>query len=154
MVVGRMDRGSALLKQALSASGLRWPESDMGAWLRTAGVVLRLWLRALRGHAELAASRPAPPPSPERERLHRQIDLCWSAGRGLISADFARGAYYSMLGGDLALEAVGPSRACRCLSATGSILRGLGVGFGERFTAAARTLAERQEEPYLLALLD
>lgn len=140
---GRLEEGVQRLRPLLEAAGLGYPPSAREAVASMAWHTARLELRRLRG---LTQRRP----SHGSEQLTR-IDLAWSAGRGLLSFDPVRGAYYFVRALGLALEQGEPSRIARGLAIYGMLTTFGGGRFGERRGHAiidqARTLAAELDDP-------
>jgi eukaryotic-like serine/threonine-protein kinase len=146
LVSGNVDEGAAELRPVLQALGLRYPRTPVEA---TVSVLWQIGRLAIGGyHFEPRATPP--------ERLLRQIDLCWTSGKGLISVDSVRGAYFLLRMLRLALRAGEPHRASRALGIVGMMIVFQGDERSHRRGMAMIEEAERlapADDPYLEGVL-
>jgi serine/threonine protein kinase len=141
---GHFDAGLTLLRNVLQGAGIRYPATAARALV---GVVLRLGVLGARGAS--FTERPGGAAVDER----RRIELCFSASKGHIVVDPAKGAYFALLGLLRALSAGDPHGVARGLAViSGAILVPAGgpMGrWGERLLARAEQIATAHDDPYL-----
>lgn len=114
MVTGRLDEGVAELRPVLRAAGLAFPSSTSSALL---SMLWRFGRAKLRGFDVATRDEASVPP-----HLLRQIDLCWTAVKGLLSFDSITAAHFLFAMLERALEAGEPHRASRALMLVGMVL--------------------------------
>jgi len=144
---GHIDRGLAVIRDVLSAVGLKLARSPQHALLRL--VVRRAWLR-LRGlrFSERDEARVA-------ADVLRRIDICWAVAIGLARVDFIRAADFQSLNLLLSLRAGEPYRVARALAMEAAFVAlpgGSALPRAAGLVATTRALAERVRRPHALAL--
>lgn len=135
MVSGRVDEGIAVLRPVLEDLGLKFPESTAGTLASIALQMVKLRLRGLD-------FTPRAPDRIERA-LSRQIDVCWGAGKGLLSFDSLRATHFHLRMLSLSLRAGEPMRASRALAIYGMLMVFDGSRRGHRWGLDALDRAER-----------
>jgi eukaryotic-like serine/threonine-protein kinase len=135
MASGRVDEGVAELIPVLDDLGLRYPRSAAQAIASLLLQVAKLKLRGLRFEPR-DASRIDP-------EMLRRIDVCWGAGKGLLSFDSIRAAHFLIDMLLSALRAGEPVRASRALAIYGMMTVFDGTARGQREGRRALALAEK-----------
>jgi hypothetical protein len=150
LMSGHLDRGVAVLRDVLAASGMRLAASPRRALI---SLLLRRTLLRLRGlgFRETMIGR-----VPARELM--RIDTCWSAAQGLGVVDTIRAADFQARHLLLALRAGEPYRVCRALAVEGAYLALAGIPGKDRaghVLRTARALAERiqDQHPHAIGLV-
>lgn len=148
LVTGHFDRGAEVLRSVLVSMGVGYPETSVGATLTLLGRMAKLRLRGTR-----FAERPAA--SVATDALAR-IDVCYSAGKGLVLVDPVRGLGFFAQHLLLSLDAGEPGRVCLGLAFHGTNICVAGGGArdrAKRLLAEARAIAERLGDPYLIGVV-
>jgi serine/threonine protein kinase/tetratricopeptide (TPR) repeat protein len=144
---GRLAEGRAALRDVLAGVGLRLPATPSRTLLALLAARARLWLRGL-GFRER-------PESAVDEAELRRIDVSWSASAGLSMFDVLNGANFQTRNLLLALRAGEPYRIARGLAWEAAHISNSGRPAWrrtEQLLHAARTLAERINQPHALGL--
>jgi len=147
MRCGHIDRGLAVMREVLSAVGLKLARSPKHALLRLVWRRARLRLRGLR-FSEREESQVA-------ADVLRRIDMCWAVAIGLARVDFIRAADFQSLNLLLSLRAGEPYRVVRALAMEAALVALPGGSALQRaagLVATTRALAERVRRPHALAL--
>ena len=147
MRCGHIDRGLAVIREVLSAVGLKLARSPRHALLRLVG--RRAWLR-LRGLRFTEREEPS-----VAAEILRRIDICWAVAIGLARVDFIRAADFQSLNLLLSLRAGEPYRVVRALAVEAAFVALPGGSALQRaagLVATTRALAERVRRPHALAL--
>jgi hypothetical protein len=147
LVSGHIDEGTAALRALASDVGLRFPATSRQAML---SIVKRLAVLKLRG----VSFRDQPRRRPSEKALTR-IDVCYSAGKGLLMVDPPRGAHFALLGLWLALRSGDVPRIARSLCMVGCTVVPAGgaiTRWGLGLLRAARKIAEQRGDPYLIGI--
>ena len=147
MRCGHIDRGLAVMREVLSAVGLKLARSPKHALLRLVWRRAQLRLRGLR-FSEREESRVA-------ADVLRRIDMCWAVAIGLARVDFIRAADFQSLNLLLSLRAGEPYRVARALAMEAALVALPGGSALQRaagLVATTRALAERVRRPHALAL--
>ncbi len=146
---GHTDEGLAALGRVLAAGGLGLATTPFRALVSLLFRRARIRLRGLGFQERAESDVPA-------EEL-RRIDMCWSASLGLSLVDSIRGADLQTRHLLLALRAGEPYRVARALAMEAGYSATAG-GPRSRRTAwvleAARTLAQRVENPHAIGLVE
>lgn len=146
---GQIDEGIVVVRSVLSRVGLSFPETTIAT---LAGL---LWERArlkLRGTTFQERTAKEIPPE-----VLRRVDSCWAACLGLVLVDQIRASCFSTRYLLLALEAGEPWRVARGLVMQSGLFvleEGVRQSRGQLFLRQARAIAERQRDPYLLAIVE
>jgi tetratricopeptide (TPR) repeat protein len=155
---GKLDEGTQALRRLLSMASVAWPHSSRQAlWSiavhrvgqRLAGPLLRrAWRKALStGSGKSAAAA---------QCMLRKIDLCWSASVGLSTLDPIRAADFQARSTWLAMRHPDPYRLARALATEAIFSAAMSRGGRrrvERLLEDSRALAQRSDEPHVLALV-
>ena len=145
LVSGRIDEGVGVLGPVLAEVGLSFPKTPRRALLAAVARIVQLELRGTGFEARREDEVPA-------DAL-RRLDVCWSAGKGLLSVDSIRAANFLVHTLLLALAAGEPRRIARMLAIYGmmTVYEGAPSGFrkGTRLLEQARRIAEPLGDPYL-----
>ncbi len=145
LVSGYIDEGTQVLRDVLTGVGIRYPETTTRAVLEVLARLVRLRLRGMRFH-ERAASKIPP------EQLLR-IDVCYSAGKGLVLVDPIRGFGFLTQELLLALKSGEPRRVALGLCHYATNLGTAGQAAYPRATqllSQAHTIGERLDDPFVL----
>ncbi len=141
---GYLDRGAEILRPLLRDAGIEVPERarDLNAQLvaHTDQLVRRGLAFRERSDFEIGSAD-----------LHR-IDLCWTAGKGLLLNDPIRSGYFLAQCAYMSLEAGEPKRVARSLALFGVLHANRSHEGGVAMLAAAEQLAQRLHDPYALGL--
>jgi hypothetical protein len=141
---GDLERGLQILHPLLHEAGLEPAGAPREIAAQVVANTERLLQRGLalveRSEFELA-----------RRDLDR-IDLCWTAGKGLLINEPTQASLFLTRAALMALEAGEPRRAARCLTLCGLALRSRGVTDGAAMLAAAEPIAERIRDHYAIGL--
>lgn len=144
---GRVDDALGELQGLLSALGLRYPRSEMSAFVGSIGALLSYLLRPVR------ARRGEPDPT---ELL--RIDTCYSAGRRLADIDPSRGTYLLAASLARAARAGEPVRLVRSLCPAGGALGAIGGStvnrIGSRMMADASRICRDLGSEDLAGMID
>jgi predicted ATPase len=145
---GDIASGVKLLRELLTAVGLRYPETPGAAIRELLWTRLKLWLRGLKYEESSAENIPA------RELL--RLDILRAAGESLSLVDVARGAGFRARFFHLALQVGEPFRVALGAMLESSMLSIAGLS-RERDAASALALARRLvgklHQPHADALL-
>jgi len=144
---GYTEEGLEVLARVLREAGLSQPSTSLGALLSLAA--RQLWLK-VRGYGFQPRAVTTLP-----EDVVRLIDTCWAAAIGLSLTNPIRAADFQTRHLLLALRAGEPYRVSRGLAihAIALVLRGGRSGErAEQILHMARELAEREAQPYALAM--
>lgn len=146
LVSGHIDEGMAQLRSLCSALDVPFPATTTAALLRMLTNVVRLRIGGLH-FTERSAEELRP------ETL-TAIDLCDSAGKGLVVVDPMRGLYFSFLSLFLALRAGESRRIARGLCMGGASLSPIRpmARWGREMIERVRVLGEQRCDPYLVGL--
>ncbi len=128
LVSGRIDEGVAAFRPVLEQVGLSYPSSPRRALVATVARAAALELRGtkavVRAPEEISA------------RDLAQVDVAWSAGKGLLAVDSIRGGYFFIRTVEASLRAGEPLRIARSLG-----LYGMMVVYGGERRAEIRGMA-------------
>jgi len=146
LVSGHIDRGIAQLKLLCAELGVPFPGTTSTALIRMLINIARLRMGGLRFTERNADEIPS--------KALTTIDLCDSAGKGLVVVDPMRGLYFAFLSLLLALRAGEPRRVARGLCMGGAALSPMGpmARWGREMIDRVRDLGEKRGDPYLLGL--
>jgi hypothetical protein len=140
---GHIDEGLAAMRSVLARLGMALPTTQGRALASLLHQRARLRLRGL-------GYRPRPTSGIARDALVR-IDTCWSVAVGLSVVDPVRGLEFQTRHAILALDAGDELRVVRALAAEVCYFAAIGDEKRElRVRTAARELAERLRDPYML----
>lgn len=146
MATGHQAEGVAILRPLLWHRGLAWPKGSGSALVRM------LW-----GLARLRLLMPRNPPA-EGSTARADGDLPWSAARGLLATDSARGAYYIVESLWRARRDRDLERMARSAAIVGSVILtpvgGMLASWGSTLTEFARQAGQQLSSDYLLGLVD
>lgn len=98
---GHVEHGTKVLGEALDQVGLSSPARPGTAMAKAMFWLPGVMLRRARVKSKLDPAK------------QEQVDVCWSAVRGLSSVDYVRGLYFVVLGMRLALSLGEPTRCAR-----------------------------------------
>jgi serine/threonine protein kinase len=148
LVSGHIDEGIGILMPLLQELGLYYPGGTFGAVGSSVLLLLGLGLRGLR-------FKERPEAELDPVELGR-IDACWAATQGLMNVDPLRASYFQLQHMHLSLGAGEPARVATALSALGVVLLSLGtrrgLDWGTSLLARGQAIAERLDNPFLLAM--
>ncbi len=145
LLTGHMEEGTGVVRIVLEEIGVRYPQSSTGTVLTTIARIVPLWLRDMRTGQSLR-------PRFSGAELMR-IDTCHSMAKGLALVDPIRGLYFAVLSLALALRSGDAHRIALERASVGVALLpvgGLLARWAKRMILAAREVAEKVQEPYLL----
>jgi hypothetical protein len=149
LINGRVEEGTALLREALLALRIWFPKTTGQALLGLFGNRLLLKLRGL--HFLSRPENELPP-----EALLR-LDSCWNAVAGFSHVDFIRSAYFQSKCMRLALQAGEPRRVIRSITLEICHLAAAGDSARSRIdelTAVGEKLSQQLGDPYSAAYLE
>jgi serine/threonine protein kinase len=145
LVSGRIDEGASALIPVLEDVDLSYPSTPRRALVAVIARVVQLEARGRKFR-----------PRDERDVLERDLrrfEACWSAGKGLLSVDNIRGAYFFVRALLVALDAGEPHRLVRALAIYGmmQVFEGdpRGHARGSRILDEADQLARPLNDAYL-----
>jgi serine/threonine protein kinase len=145
LVSGYIDEGSKVLRDVLTGVGIQYPETTTRAALLVIARLVRLRLRGMRFRERRVEEIPA-------EQLLR-IDICYSAGKGLVLVDPLRGFGFLTKQLLLALESGEPRRIALglCHYATNLGTAGKdGYPRAMKLLALAQSIGERFDDAFVL----
>jgi hypothetical protein len=145
LVSGYIDEGAKVLRDVLAGVGIRYPETTTRAVLGVLVRLARLRLRGMRFRERAAVEIPP-------EQLLR-IDICYSAGKGLVLVDPIRGFGFLTQELLLALKSGEPRRIALGLCHYATNLGTEGQAAYPRAThllAQAHAIGERLDDPFVL----
>ncbi|MBV1858892.1 MAG: AAA family ATPase, partial [Nannocystaceae bacterium] len=136
---GHVTHGTKVLSEALGRVGLSSPARATTAMAKAMFWLPGVMLRRARMKSELDPAK------------MEQVDVCWSAVRGLSSVDYVRGLYFVVLGMRLALSLGEPTRCARFGMFLAAQLRAMGAPGSTRLFNRYRDQALDQASPELSA---
>lgn len=146
---GHGEEGRDALRRVLERVGLRLPKSD--AWA-LASLLRQRALLAVRGLRHREAD-----PKDIPTRTLQQLDVCWTAARGLIYTDGLAGADFHARHLRLALDSGDPVRISRALGCEAHLMLALSADGklerGRALLEQAAALAERTDSHYAKAMV-
>jgi len=145
LVSGHIDAGVRELRALCPELGLRYPRSPLSAF---AGLIARLLRLRVRGLGF------KPPRGALSQKAQTAIDLCDSAGKGLVVVDPMRGLYFALMSLVLALREGDSHRIARGLCMGGAALSAIPqlAVWGRSMIDLAHEIGERENEPYMKGL--
>jgi eukaryotic-like serine/threonine-protein kinase len=152
---GHADEGTHVLRETLSAVGLRFPESTVEAAAALLARQTRLDLSVAVRVPALTGVRARLSTAAATRAARERADVTYGTALGLSMFDVLRGAALGYLNLETALASGDRSRICRglCLAASQAAALGLrGRARAERFLRAADELGPGLEDAYLHAL--
>ncbi len=145
LVSGQIDEGIRVLGPVLEDVGLSYPATPGRAMAAVIARMIELEVRGFRFKERPESAIP-------RAELQR-LEVCWSAGKGLLSVDSIRAANFLVRTLLLALQAGEPRRIARGLAIYGMMTVYEGAPRGAKNGAHIHAQAERNAapvaEPYL-----
>jgi len=145
LLAGHMEEGTQTVRIVLDEVGVRYPRTAAGTVAATVARILPLWLRDMRARQPTGLHLSA-------DELMR-IDTCHSMAKGLALVDPIRGLYFAMLSLALALRSGDSHRIALERASVGVALVAVGgplASWARQMILAAREVAEKMQEPYLL----
>lgn len=141
---GDLDRGMEILGPLLQGAGIDVPTHGRELAARLAQHTERLFARgyAFTERSEFELGR----------RDMERIDLCWTAGKGLLLNDPMRANLFLAQCATMALEAGEPKRVARYLGLCGLALSSRSHTEAEKMVAAAERLGEQLRDHYAIGL--
>ncbi|MBL8969543.1 MAG: serine/threonine-protein kinase PknK, partial [Myxococcales bacterium] len=139
LTCGQLATGLEILRPLLAELGVAYPESEAAAIGLARAEFAAL---AARGTEFVERSEPE---LASRDKL--RLDACWCAGKGLLAADPARGAYYVLRSAQLALAAGEAQRIVRSLALAATIAANWQRPEERAWIAAAERLALKMRDP-------
>lgn len=147
LVSGHIERGVEILGPVLREVSLSYPVSSRRALVSFIARIAQLEIRGTE-FRERSADQISP-------RELTRVDVCWSAGKGLIATDSIRGGSFLVRSLLLSLAVGEPTRVARGLAVYGmmAVYEGSPSGFkkGTKILDESARIAQPLADPYLTA---